>query len=676
MTVTLICQNPDTDVVVGEYDNCPEPPTVEWIDDDPDFVPCLDYETTIVRTYRVTDCSGNTTDVYQNIIIDNDGPSITCPADQTVECFSDITAGTPSVDGNCTPNPTVTTEGPYLVSGQDDCDGAKYEITYTVTDDCGNTDSCIQTFTIDNEGPTITCPADQTIECIDDINEGTPTVVTSCLLEYEVIVAIPTIIGTAANCPGNEYKILYSALDECNRSAECEQTFTIENDPPTITCPADEIVECFDDIAEGQATVQISCGIQYDVTTVGPTLVSGQADCDDAVYEIVYTVTDECGRSASCTQTFTLDNDGPTITCPADEIVECFDDIAEGTATVSVSCGLDYDVTTDGPNLVFGQDGCDDAVYEIVYTVTDECGRSASCTQTFTLDNEGPTIVCPDDLTVECIDDITEGIPTVTVACGLDYEVFVAMPSIVGAEANCPGQVYFISYTVEDECGRTATCDQKFTIENDPPTIVCPPDQVVECYDDIVAGTPSVTVSCFLDYDVTTDGPHLVFGQDGCDDAKYEITYTVTDVCGRSTSCTQTFTLDNHGPTITCPADETVECYDDIASGTPVVIVACGLDYDVTTDGPHLVFGQDGCDDAVYEIVYTVEDECGRTSSCTQKFTLDNHGPTITCPADKTIECIDGIVEGIPTVSVACGLDYEVFVAIPDLMGPEINCPR
>ena len=626
-------------------------------------------------TYTVTDVCGRSASCTQTFTLDNHGPTITCPADETVECYDDIASGTPVVIVACGLDYDVTTDGPHLVFGQDGCDDAVYEIVYTVEDECGRTSSCTQKFTLDNHGPTITCPADKTIECIDGIVEGIPTVSVACGLDYEVFVAIPDLMGPEINCPGNVYTITYTVVDECGREASCDQKFTIENDPPTIVCPPDQIVECYDDIVPGTASVTVSCGLDYDVTTDGPYLVFGQDGCDDAKYELVYTVTDVCGRSASCTQTFTLDNDGPTITCPADETVECFDDIHIGTATVNVACGLDYDITTDGPHLVLGQDECDDAVYEVTYTVTDECGRTSSCIQKFTLDNEGPTIVCPPDQTIECISDMMEGIPTVTTSCGLDYQVFVAMPSIVGAEANCPGQVYYISYTVEDECGRTATCDQKFTIENDPPTIVCPPDQVVECYDDIVAGTPSVTVSCFLDYDVTTDGPYLVFGQDGCDDAKYEITYTVTDVCGRSASCTQTFTLDNHGPTITCPADETVECYDDIASGTPVVVVACGLDYDVTTDGPHLVFGQDGCDDAVYEIVYTVEDECGRTSSCTQKFTLDNHGPTITCPADKTIECIDGIVEGIPTVTVACGLDYEVFVAIPDLMGPEINCP-
>ena len=151
-----------------------------------------------------------------------------------------------------------------------------------------------------------------------------------------------------------------------------------------------------------------------------------------------------------------------------------------------------------------------------------------------------------------------------------------------------------------------------FTIHNDPPTIVCPPDQIVECYDDIHVGIPTVTVSCYLGYDVTTTGPALVYGQHDCYGAIYEIVYTVTDECGRKASCTQKFTIDNEGPTIVCPADKTVECYDDIYIGVPTVTTSCYLGYDVTTSGPHLVHGQAYCEGAVYEIVYTVTDDCGR----------------------------------------------------------------
>jgi len=155
------------------------------------------------------------------------------------------------------------------------------------------------------------------------------------------------------------------SVEEQSRTESCTQVFTISNQGPSIVCPADAIVECADDIAEGTPTVESSCGLTTTVTTVGPTLTSGTADCDGATYEITYTVEDECGRTESCTQTFTLSNDGPSIVCPADVVVECVEDIAEGTPTVESSCGSMTTVTTVGPTLTSGTAECEGATYEI-----------------------------------------------------------------------------------------------------------------------------------------------------------------------------------------------------------------------------------------------------------------------------------------------------------------------
>ncbi len=75
------------------------------------------------------------------------------------------------------------------------------------------------------------------------------------------------------------------------------------------------------------------------------------------------------------------------------------------------------------------------------------------------------------------------------------------------------------------------------------------------------------------------------------------------------------------------------------------------MGYVITEVGPHLVYGQDDCPGAKYEIVYTVTDDCGRQASCTQIFTIHNEGPTITCPPDRTIECVYEMVEEIPFVT-------------------------
>jgi len=152
----------------------------------------------------------------------------------------------------------------------------------------------------------------------------------------------------------------------------------------TISCPADVNVSCDGEIVAGNATATSGCGNNANVTNSAPVIISGTAGCTGAVYQITYTATDDCGGSASCTQNFTISGGAPTIACPADATVTCIDDISAGTPTTSTSCNVGSTVSTDGPTLISGSDGCDGAVYQITYTVTDDCGGSANCTQNFT----------------------------------------------------------------------------------------------------------------------------------------------------------------------------------------------------------------------------------------------------------------------------------------------------
>ena len=75
------------------------------------------------------------------------------------------------------------------------------------------------------------------------------------------------------NCPGSTYTYTYTATDPCGRTAQCMQTFTIADNPePTITCPADQTVECSADImvSADNATVTAACTLSSDVRISGP----------------------------------------------------------------------------------------------------------------------------------------------------------------------------------------------------------------------------------------------------------------------------------------------------------------------------------------------------------------------------------------------------------------------
>ena len=92
---------------------------------------------------------------------------------------------------NCGGPVEVTASQPTLISGTDDCDGARYSVTYTVTDDCGRSVSRDQICTLDNDAPEFVCPVDIcVIECPAntdmiqaqfDAYAGLATVNTSCV---------------------------------------------------------------------------------------------------------------------------------------------------------------------------------------------------------------------------------------------------------------------------------------------------------------------------------------------------------------------------------------------------------------------------------------------------------------------------------------------------------------
>ncbi|MFZ1784510.1 MAG: hypothetical protein WAU23_04860, partial [Ferruginibacter sp.] len=100
----------------------------------------------------------------------NQPPVITCPNNMTVQCGNvpnpDIESVT--VTGTC-PVVNITWEGD--VFSNQTCPG-KYTLTrtYKATDACGNTASCEQTIIVDdNTPPTLTVPADVTLQCSDPL---------------------------------------------------------------------------------------------------------------------------------------------------------------------------------------------------------------------------------------------------------------------------------------------------------------------------------------------------------------------------------------------------------------------------------------------------------------------------------------------------------------------------
>ena len=117
-----------------------------------------------VITYTADDGNGNTSICTQSVTVeDNEAPSIVCPSDLTVDTdagvctASGVALGSETTIDNCGLVTVINDASEPYAIGQT-------IITYTADDGNGNTSSCTQSVTVeDNEVPSIACPSDLTV---------------------------------------------------------------------------------------------------------------------------------------------------------------------------------------------------------------------------------------------------------------------------------------------------------------------------------------------------------------------------------------------------------------------------------------------------------------------------------------------------------------------------------
>ncbi len=667
-------------------------------------------------SYMVTDECDRTASCTRTYTLENAGPTITAPAAVTLECASEAAA---DIDGasfttSCELGGVVIAEGPILLEGDGFCDGSLWKFVYTVTDDCGRTASADQMVMISNQGPTITAPEDVTIECASeaaaDIDGVTFT--TSCEFEGVVTAEGPILLEGDGFCDGSLWKFIYTVTDDCERTASAEQLVMISNEGPTITAPEGVTIECASEAAADIEGVSFttSCDFEGVVTAEGPILVEGDGFCDGSIWKFVYTVTDDCERTASAEQTVTISNEGASIVVPEAITISCVestDPSNTGMATANEACVGELLVSYEDAIL---EEACP-LVIERTWSATSECGGPLSGVQIITVvDDEAPVLNMPDvtEQEVTCADLSVED--AVAFANGTlspeDEAAFLAEASALfvelglipeGAEDECgDAQVVEVGVeaTVPEECPvlveltcifvAVDDCENEsepsstsiLIIDNTPPVISCPDAVSVSCDQGTspeVTGMATATDDC-SDAEVTYED---VVVSEGCP-MIIERTFTATDACGYTSTCTQEITVTYEMPTIVAPDDVIIECAADAAPNIDGVIstTACDLGGTVTADGPNLLEGDGFCDGSLWEFVYTVTDGCGRSVSDSQLVTIENEGPSIEAPDDVEVICIDDFVANADdaTVMVACNLTSDVMVSEPVLIEGQGSC--
>ncbi|GAA4454028.1 hypothetical protein GCM10023189_19980 [Nibrella saemangeumensis] len=440
---------------------------------------CSQSNQTITRTITVWDDLDNSntinnTEVSQictftyTVEADLTPPSITAPANVTVQCAANVPAPVPNTlanfaSDNCGGTVTVTHVSD-VISNSICANSYTITRTYMASDPCSNTATAIQTIVVnDTQQPAFNgIPANVTISCGTSVPPAfTATVSDNC--SGTALVA-PTESQTGSGC---NYIItrVWTYSDGCTAPISATQTITVRNNSPQLVgVPANVTVACNAVPSPANVTGQDDCvpDIQVNFTS---TLVPGSCANNYVVYR-VWTVDDGCNAPVSATQVVAVvDNQPPQlIGVPANLTVACNAVPPVASVTAQDNCVPNIQPTF-STNTVAGSCSGNYVIYR-VWTVNDGCNAPVSATQTIAVvDNQPPMITCPVNVTVACTSAVT---PNITgLATATDNCSGTLSPTYTDQVSACADGSYIITRTwsVTDACGNPASCSQLITVK-------------------------------------------------------------------------------------------------------------------------------------------------------------------------------------------------------------------
>ena len=320
---------------------------------------------------------------------------------------------------------------------------------------------------------------------------------------------------------------------------------------------------------DGTITITATCttctDIEYTITPIAPP-GAPISQVGNGVFTNLsansYDVTVVDTGDASCSDTLgsnpvvvSVGSDGmaPTISCPVNINVECGDDTTPtntGMATATDTCDPNPIITfSDSSSQTCGMT----EIISRTWTATDAAGNSSTCTQVITVvDTTAPAIVCPVNITVNndpgmCEAVVNFSLPTGTDGCGT---VTISQTAGFSSGSLFPVGTTTNAFIVTDECGLVTGCTFDVTVlDNENPTLVCPPDQAVNpgvgnqytVPDYFATAQATATDNCTSPVNNTSQNP--VAGT-MLSNGVYPVVIMATDATGNTETCSFQLTVD------------------------------------------------------------------------------------------------------------------------------------
>ena len=603
-------------------------------------------------TVNVTakDVVGNTVSGSFNVVVvDNQAPSITAPANITtntnagVAYATGVVLGTATVSDNSSSGVVITNNAPAQFPL------GETTVTWTATDAAGNSATATQKVTvIDNEVPVITAPP--TVITVTNNNQAYATGVALGIATASDNSGTATITNNApAQYPLGTTTVTWTATDAAGNTASATQLVIVEDkQAPVLSGPANKVVNTntgvnyASGVNLGTASATDNSGAPVTITNDAP------AQYPMGNTTITWTATDAAGNKTTATQVVTvIDVEAPVITGVTNVVVNA--DPGTNTATVS---SLGNPVATDNVQLVSLTNNATGTVYSIgttsvIWTATDAAGNSTTGVQLVIVKDITAPILAgvPANTSASCGTIPTPA--TVTASDNYDAQVTVQLTQSSTKGTN-PAQANYYNYTITrtwtatDVAGNTTSASQTITVSDDQaPVMTQPVNIATNSAAGICGATVNYTVSA-------TDacGSPITYTYSQASGTVFSVgvttvNVTATDASGNSTSRSFTVTVtDNQPPVITAPANITATSGTAVNLGNATATDNCGTPV-ITNNAPTTYpLG-------VTVVTWTATDAAGNTASASQTVTIT--APT-TCSSSITVAPENTVYTGgIPT---------------------------
>ena len=616
-----------------------------------------------VYTSSTGDCSGNLTEIACNDDIDvaaSNYMSLLQFNASVGESYFIQVDGWQGAEGEFDLSLSAVSDNSCLGAGT-------WTITYTATDDCGNTTVLNQEIEVlDSQSPTISigqteaslscgefeCGLDQLIAfkageltiperqalraCVVgefELAGITPTGVEdncSCEIDWEEV-DLSVLINE--NCEDGALAVVrcdFQATDDCGNTSSIVSSFLsiVDTTPPTIQAADDMDIQCNYSIPEPEWTADDDCGT-VDVS-IEQSITGG---CGNTfTLTRTYTATDLCGNTATDLQIVqVIDTIAPQIFCPDSVVVAC------GESTEPVSTGKAFGQDDCGPVTVNHSDeafeGQCAADMDILRTwvVRDECGNSSTCEQyIYVRDLEAPNFDSQaSDLELECGDENN------------DSSIADWLENHAGASASdACGDVTITNNYAEGTCG----VNYSGTWDDSDPTFLAGDCWAFE------VNPPQLSYYETLEFSISVAGEYTftMAPSDQYDGiaAVYENSFDPANTCQNLIGGDDDLEPDQFEtePSLTVTLN--------LVPGNYILVSATWNElgtgeYFWNFEGPApLVIDCSGCSEntGTTTVAFTATDDCGNTSSTFGRIIInDTTAPEIITEAiDESFECGDG----------------------------------